>query len=237
MNILAIDASANGASVALSSEFGTESCQSNKPRSHAQVLLPMVRELEHRLNIPLAELQAIAFGAGPGSFTGLRIALSVAQGLAFGLNIPLIGVCSLQACAWRGLQSGEAQADAYESVVSVLDARMDELYWAEFAWRQGALRTVREPSVEPIKDVKDRLVASARGSTLLVGPGALLLEEATDGFAKVDSSVEPHALAVVDLAKEKFEKGETVPASQAQLNYLRNSVSWNKRVRIRERPL
>ena len=197
----------------------------------------MVRELEHRLNIPLAELHAIAFGAGPGSFTGLRIALSVAQGLAFGLNIPLVGVCSLQACAWRGLQSSETHATAYESVVAVLDARMDELYWAEFTWHQGALRTVREPSVESIKDVKARLMTSSRGSVLLVGPGAPLLEEACDGFAKVDGSIEPHALAVIDLAKEKFVKGETVLPAQAQLNYLRNSVSWNKRVRTRKHPL
>ncbi|MGA7778937.1 MAG: tRNA (adenosine(37)-N6)-threonylcarbamoyltransferase complex dimerization subunit type 1 TsaB, partial [Paraburkholderia sp.] len=109
-------------------------------------LLPAIRELFDEAGLVLADCDAIGFGAGPGSFTGLRTATGVAQGLAFGLNRPVVPIGTLLACA----ESVRLRDPSVTRVLAALDARMDEVYWADYAWddAQGEWRTVQPASLD-----------------------------------------------------------------------------------------
>lgn len=130
MNILAIDTSTEKATVALS--MGNEMLCDEQPslRQHAQVLLPMIERLLAQASANLKQLDAIAFGRGPGSFTGLRIACSMAKAIAYAHDLPLYPVSSLSAIAW----GAQALKNQYQNakILAVLDARMKEYYWGCF---------------------------------------------------------------------------------------------------------
>ena len=130
--ILALDTSSEFCSVSLvltdTDEPVYRSLTEAAPRSHVQLLLPMVRELLSQCELGLADLSAIAFGRGPGSFTGLRIAAGFTQGLAFGQDLPIVSVSNLQALAMHGFNK---QLDA-KRCLALIDARMDETYWAVY---------------------------------------------------------------------------------------------------------
>jgi tRNA threonylcarbamoyladenosine biosynthesis protein TsaB len=108
-------------------------------------LLPAIRELFDEAGLALADCDAIAFGAGPGSFTGLRTATGVAQGLAFGLNCPVVPIGTLLACA----ESARLRDPSVRRVVAALDARMDEVYWADFAWDEAEGEPLRHTRCRP----------------------------------------------------------------------------------------
>src|ERR1700754_806760 len=116
-------------------------------------LLPAIRELFEEAGLALSACDAIAFGAGPGSFTGLRTATGVAQGLAFGVGCPVVPIGTLLACA----ESARRRDPSTTRVLAALDARMDEVYWADYAWDAalGDWRTVRAASL----DAPERIVA------------------------------------------------------------------------------
>jgi tRNA threonylcarbamoyladenosine biosynthesis protein TsaB len=125
--ILAIETSSELASCALLSGDTVLSRESGGVRTHSQSVLPMVQELLAEARIRLGEVDAIAFGAGPGSFTGVRTACGVAQGLAFGADLPVLPLMTLEAMA----EACRATTGATE-VLAVLDARMNEVYWAQY---------------------------------------------------------------------------------------------------------
>lgn len=126
MNLLALDTSTDKASVAVSQGTVIRSLEQNSIRQHAQQLLPMVQTLLQDTGQSLAELDGIVFGSGPGSFTGLRIACSIAKGLAYAHNLPMFGVCSLDAIAHQ------VTTAAHQGILAILDARMQEVYWAYY---------------------------------------------------------------------------------------------------------
>jgi tRNA threonylcarbamoyladenosine biosynthesis protein TsaB len=130
MNLLAIDTSTEKATVALS--IGNEMvCEElSCLRQHAQVLLPMIERLLALTSSSFQQLDAISFGRGPGSFTGLRIACSIAKALAYAHDLPLYPVSCLSAIAW-GAQQLEIQNSAHK-ILAVMDARMKEYYWGCF---------------------------------------------------------------------------------------------------------
>jgi len=231
LNILALDASANLCSVAVSVGSEVFSVNSDKPRSHSQLLLPMVLDQLESANITLQDINAIAFGAGPGSFTGLRIAFSIAQGLAFGLNIPMVPICSLMSIA-NSVPTGVVR----QTIVSVLDARMNELYWAAHEQSPEGLREISPPVVQSIQTTEQKLKDLSNLSDIVVaGPGAPLLQGSS--VLKPQSlvlGIEPSAPSVLELAKKSVQTGQGQSAGRAQLTYLRNEVSWNKRKRIRQ---
>lgn len=147
MKLLAIETSTAQASVALSYEGQIQSLEKFAQREHTQFLLPMVQTLLAEASLSVADLDGIVFGRGPGSFTGLRIACSLAKGLAFAQDLPLYPVSSLAAIAFKVFQERgsypcfaekEKSQDLAQrsipltSVLSLVDARMGELYWAYF---------------------------------------------------------------------------------------------------------
>ena len=168
--LLALDTSTEFCSVALlSAAVDAAGHAQTEPRAwvrHEQTgavsstrLLPAIRELFDEAGLTLADCNAIAFGSGPGSFTGLRTATGVAQGLAFGLDLPVVPISTLLVCA----ESARRRDPAATRVLAALDARMDEIYWADYAWdeAQGEWRVLQQASL----DTPQQLVVPAEPFT------------------------------------------------------------------------
>lgn len=234
-NLLALEASAEACSVALLTPEIELMRISYEPRQHAQALLPMVDELLEEARLQLSDMHAIAYACGPGSFTGLRIAFSVAQGLAFGAQLPMIPISSLHALAH---QARKQYSDRAAGALVALDARMGELYWATYQWTDSSSVECVPPKLDTITIAGDSMRAwleqMGDASWIAAGPGmALIPELQAPNLLALDSDPFPDALAVGHLAQMRPLSESAQAADQAQLSYLRNSVSWNKRQRIR----
>lgn len=131
MNLLALETSTDLASVALSHGDHIECLEQASVRQHAQQLLPMIQCLLEKTALTLSELDGIVFDSGPGSFTGLRIACSMAKALAYAHDLPIYGVSSLDAIAHQARLQMTALAQS-TGIVAMLDARMHEVYWAYY---------------------------------------------------------------------------------------------------------
>ncbi len=235
VKILALDASTEYCSVALLGPSQEVLLQSDEPRSHAQKLLPMVDEVLQASGVLLKELDAIAFGSGPGSFTGLRIGLGIAQGLAYGAEIPMTAVSSLEAMAHSAFMDCD---DECSTAVCVLDARMGELYWAAYINVEGHTSVLAAPALDTPENCCTRIhelfAVSPPRAAGLFGPGVPMVESAIAPlFLAIEPSVYPSALSVAALGLRQLASGNTTPAELAELSYLRNSVSWNKRKKVR----
>lgn len=195
-------------------------------RGHADRLLPMVEEVLAQAGFVLGELGGIAFGRGPGSFTGVRVALSVAQGLAYGVGIPLLPVSGLQALALRAhARHGVA------AVLACLDARMGEVYVAGYHCGQQA-----EPELEGAEAVMapagvvERLSA-APGRWFLAGPGAgayAELREAASLAGGRDPELWPDAAEIALLGAHRLQRGAALEPGAATPVYLRNEVAHRR---------
>jgi len=189
-------------------------------RTHSQSVLPMVQELLREAGVKLADCDAIAFGAGPGSFTGVRTACGVAQGLAFGAGLPVLPMVTLEALA----EACRARSGATE-VLAVLDARMNEVYWAQYRYADGAWTAVRAPALSAPQDVSPQLVPglAACGNGFAAYPEAFA---GKDFAVHAISDMLPHARDMAVLGVAALADGLAVPADQAQPLYLRNKVAY-----------
>lgn len=153
MKLLAFDAATDVCSVAIDNGTQRWLRDSDTPRSHAQMLLPYIDELISESQVPLNSLNAIALTHGPGSFTGIRIALSIAQGLSYASNVPLIPVSSLDALAYTFLHaSNDTALNSGDCVITAFDARMNEVYWAAHRYIDGQLLQIHAPSICGVDD-------------------------------------------------------------------------------------
>lgn len=229
--ILALDTSTDACSVALNTDGVVTSLFEVAAKSHTQRLLPMVDELLKSSGHELTDLDAIAFGRGPGSFTGLRICAGIVQGLAFGANLPVIPVSTLEAMALGFYRSNP---DVQLPLVVTLDARMNEVYWGLFA-RDGELvkSLVAEEVVSPDVLATRHEIVQLNGDFLGVGPGWHYPSLQIIGVVERVLDAHPHAENMALIAESLFKKGQFVSALDAQPVYLRDSVSWQKRQRIR----
>ena len=185
-------------------------------------LLPAIRELFDTAGLKLADCSAIAFGAGPGSFTGLRTATGVAQGLAFGLGVPVVPVGTLLACA----EFARLHEPSATRVLAALDARMNEAYWADFRWdaAAGEWATVQAASL----DLPEAIVRPDEPFTLAGNAAAAFGERLPMPAAPVciiDFDALPHALPVALAGLRALRAGRTVAPDQAAPEYVRNKVA------------
>ncbi|MDR2195197.1 MAG: tRNA (adenosine(37)-N6)-threonylcarbamoyltransferase complex dimerization subunit type 1 TsaB [Gallionellaceae bacterium] len=217
MNILALETSTEYCSVALWCDGVTHAFFEPVGQRHSMLLMPMLDTLLLTTNHTLQDIDGIAFGAGPGSFTGVRIACGAAQGLALGANLPVAGICTLQALA---------QAARHDKVIAALDARMGEVYFAAYEKSDGAWRVVCEPGLYAPRDVPpvsgDGWVCAGSG---FLTHGAELRAAYAGQFADVDEHAVPHASAVAELAAPLFAAGLGQDAADAQPIYLRDKVA------------
>lgn len=186
-------------------------------QSHSQLILPQIQVLLADAGLQLKDLQGIAFGAGPGSFTGVRIAAGVAQGLGFGADLPVAGICTLQALA---------EASGVDKVLACLDARMGEVYFAAYIKNAGSWQAVIEPGL-----YKPQAVPAVEGSDW-VGAGSgwqAYAEQLSHVYQEQLQDVRPELLptasAVLRLAKPEFMSGKSMPAEAAMPIYIRNRVA------------
>ena len=217
VRILSIDCSTDVLSVACGDGNDFAVRDEHVGPAHAERALPRIRELLALRGWALGSLDAIAFGAGPGSFTGVRIACGIAQGLALGAGLGLVPVGTLEALAqeaWRAHGAAE--------VFACLDARMREVYVASYAREGGGWRTLREPDV-----LKPDAVAAQPASSFGAGDGLALYPVLAGriGLARHDASLRPTARAVGELAAGRIARGELVAARDGHPMYVRHRVA------------
>lgn len=222
MRLLAIDTSTEACSAALSVNGKISERYELAPRQHAELILPMIDSLLSEADCTLAQMDAIAFGRGPGAFTGVRIGTGVVQGLAFSVDCPVVPISSLAAMAHGAMDEFNVK-----HVLAGFDARMGEVYW-------GAYRRTESGGVELLHDEAvckaDETFVPQSGSWVGVGSAwqayrdelkarydAMLSEHHAERF--------PHARDVAALGVIALEAGETVTAEAAQPVYLRNNVA------------
>ena len=227
MKLLALDTSSEGCSAALLVDNSLVERFELAPRGLTRLLMPMIRELLAEKELVPADLDALAFACGPGSFTGLRIATGVVQGLAYGLGIPVIPVSSLAAVAEDAIQHWQ-MLDG-DAVAVAFDARMGEAYWACYMCRDGqpelmGHEQVCAPASVTLADGASRWFGAGQGWSLKENFPA----DVAATMDRIDETLVPRASRVAEIAARAFHAGAGVPAEQAQPVYIRDEVAWKK---------
>ena len=220
--LLALDTATEACSVALLHDGRVLSHYEVAPRLHAQRLLPMIQQLLGEAGITASALDAIAFGRGPGAFTGVRIAIGVVQGLAFALDRPVLPVSNLAVLAQRALRERGAI-----QVAAAIDARMDEVYWGCYRAEAGEMRLLGQEAVLPPEQAQ--APSGSAGDWFGAGTGwGAYAERIALKPVGMAGDLLPHAADLLDLAGFAWGRGEAVPADQAQPVYLRDQVATPK---------
>lgn len=226
-HILALDTSGTSCSVALWSDTGLLIGKEElADRKHTKRLLPMVKDLLREADVKMSSLDAIAYGRGPGSFTGIRIAAGVAQGLAFGIDCKVLPISTLAALALRASYQSNSSDPSY---TCSLDARMGEVYWGEYIIDENhpelAILQIAERvcSPEQVKVMNSVYVACGSGMAVANMPQQIIT-----CAQSVWSELEPRALEMVRLAAAGFALGHQCAPEDALPVYLRDQVTWQK---------
>jgi len=226
--LLAIDTSGEACSVALST--GGEVLEQFEviPRMHARKLLPMVQSLLADAELSVNSLDAIAFGRGPGSFTGLRICAGVVQGLAFAADIPTLPISSLAALA-----QGVYRRHGHDQILTVLDARMAELYWAGYQVVDGRVLLIGEEQLTvPAELDRSQSLLKTESGWVGIGDGLKFAAEfpghVLPAVTVLDEAFHVQAQDIITLAQYDYQTGLQVPAEQALPVYLRGKNAWRK---------
>ncbi|MEZ0231535.1 MAG: tRNA (adenosine(37)-N6)-threonylcarbamoyltransferase complex dimerization subunit type 1 TsaB [Methylophilaceae bacterium] len=217
MNILALDTSTEYLSLALSLQGKVFVRELLAGQSHSQHVLPLLRELLDEAKVALTDLDGIAFGAGPGSFTGLRIGCGIAQGLAFGANLPVVGIGTLMALA---------ESAGSPKVIACLDARMGEVYHAAYiktsiGWQEEVAPGLYKPGAVPAILGNDWAGVGSGWATFSDALHAAYAGQLSD----ISPEIFPHAIAIAALALPDFSAGRGVSAAEAAPVYIRNKVA------------
>jgi tRNA threonylcarbamoyladenosine biosynthesis protein TsaB len=223
VKLLALDTAGPRCSVALLLDGRLTELDATAERLQAEHVLPMVEQLLKEAGLKLGSLDAIAFGRGPGAFTGLRVATSVAQGLAYGASVPVVPVSDLAALA-----AAAARLHQAERIMACLDARMQEVYWAAYEVKAGELLSLDEEALSPPLEVS----LTSAGPWFGAGPGWGVYGEALKARVSPLSGMDPLLLPtagdIARLGELAFRKGQKLPPEQALPVYLRDKVASPK---------
>jgi tRNA threonylcarbamoyladenosine biosynthesis protein TsaB len=224
--IVAIETATDACSVAVYMDGQIRESYAIAPRQHSQLIFTMLEELLPGGNLADLGIQAIAYGCGPGSFTGLRIAASVVQGLTYSCNLPAIALSTLTVLAQSAWRCGVAGAG--DTVLCTIDARINEVYSAIYAYEDN-LAVLREG---PWACAPADLSPSESGSLCAVGSGCHFLDDFPFGLrARITSytpDLLPAARDMIPLALTKFGCVELQTPRQVQPVYVRDEISWKK---------
>ena len=225
--ILAIDTSHSHCSVAFNSGGTIDFLSTTAPRQHARRLLPMIEELMQRNGTRLSELDAIAFVSGPGSFTGLRIGAGVAQGLALGLQVPVLGVSSMAVMALKASRSV-----SYKELLICMQAREQELYSAAYRSLGEDVLLLGQESVGGVESI-DFTALTLQAEACLVGDAVDLAVRAIAGTEGAQMHFYPEqclsdAQTLSLLAATRFDRGEGVEPALALPVYLKEQMDYQE---------
>lgn len=217
MKLLVLDTATEWCSAALWLDGAVRARRELAGQRHSSLILPMVDALLQEAGVSLRALDGIGYGAGPGSFTGLRIACAVTQGLALGADLPVAGVSTLESLA---AQSGG------DRVLTLLDARMAEVYWAAYEREGEDWRAVIEPRLA----LPDSVFVPDGAGWVGAGNGYAVLDAAqraavADTLVRLDETLMPDAAAMAPLAARAFARGQGMDAALAAPLYLRDKVA------------
>lgn len=217
MRILALDTSTEYCSTALWTDAGLIERDVHAGQRHSELLLGMIDEVLRAAGVPLEALDGIAYGEGPGSFTGLRIACGVTQGLAFAAGLPVAGVSTLLALA---------QGTDADRVVCCMDARMNQVYHAAYRRATGGWAVVQPPALDSPSEVplpaEDGWVGCGSG---FAAYGPQLEARYGSRLARVLPERYPRARDIAQLAAAQFEAGKGLHADAAAPCYIRDKVA------------
>ncbi len=218
MKLLAIDTATERCSVALLLADGIIERATETPRGHADLVLPMVEAVLAESGLTLRQLDGLAYGRGPGAFTGVRIAVGVAQGLAYGAQLATVGISDLAAVAQQFAGSGAR-------ILVCMDARMNEVYWSRFATTPDGLVQAAAP-----ERVDRPEAVEAADATVFAGTGFGAYPQLAAGreASSVHGAVLPHARDIARLAAAELRAGRGQPPDRAQPVYLREQVATVK---------
>jgi len=220
--ILALETATDACSAALEIDGETRHQYTVAARQHTDILLPMISDLLGQAGLTVQQLDAIAYGAGPGSFTGVRVATSVTQGLAIAHDVPVIALSCLKILA-----VGAARVHRRRRVVPIMDARKSEIYWARYE--------VNETTLDAVEVTPDALCTPEElridvvANEIVIGTGAVAYEQTLidagipSGAMKKDP-VFPRAIDALPAAVQALDAGEVVSAEFALPIYLRRAV-------------
>ena len=219
MKLLAFELSTEACSVAVHVDGQVRERFEIAPRRHAELALPWAEELLAEAGIARSQLDAIALGRGPGAFTGVRLAIALAQGVALALDRPLIPVSTLQALAMR------APADAGQ-VLAAIDARMGEVYVARYQQVDGLPRLQDAERVCPPQAVvlPEGVGCAGVGTGFAAAEGAIVAQLGT-ALSSVDATALPRASDVLALALPMLARGEAIAPERVEPAYLRDNVA------------
>ncbi|MGD8940152.1 MAG: tRNA (adenosine(37)-N6)-threonylcarbamoyltransferase complex dimerization subunit type 1 TsaB [Gammaproteobacteria bacterium] len=223
MKILALDTSTEACSAALLMDAEIQQRYQVAPREHGALILPMIDSLLGEAGLSPTQLDALAFGRGPGAFVGVRIAAGVAQGIAYGADLPVVPVSSLAALA---------QSVDYDLVYSAIDARMNEVYWGAYRKNsEGIVELLGEETVCPPDNVASILPGHLARDKQWYGVGsgwgsyADILRTQVGDLRAYEASIFPEAKYIAYIARHEFLEGRVVEAAKAMPTYLRNNVA------------
>lgn len=224
MIVLALDTATEACSAALYCHGGMIERFELAPRRHAQEILPMVDSLLAEAGVGKRAIDAIAVGRGPGAFTGVRLAISTAQGMALALDRPVLPVSSLAALAQEALP----RVGSGVPILAAIDARMGEIYAGLFRGDgQGLVRTQGDEAVGPVANVPLPLVAGKPYA--IVGTGWAAFREAIENRfgtpVLADATRYPRAMAVLQLALPRYQQGLGLDPDQLVPSYLRDRIA------------
>lgn len=225
MHLIAIETSAEACSAALWSDGAVIERFELAPRGHSALILPMLDEVLAEGGVSRSSLDAVAFGRGPGSFTGVRIAAGVIQGIAYGLDLPVVPVSSLAVLA-----QGVMRETGARQVLAAFDARMSEVYWAACRMGDDGLMAIQGGEV---LCAPAGIPVPGNGGWCGAGSGwgtyeselAAALGDKVEGW---DPNAQCHAADAAIIAARRFADGRAVAADQALPVYLRDKVAWKK---------
>ena len=225
MNLLSLDTSTEFLSLAIQAGDTLFTHHQHVGNASSELILPQIQALLEEANVKLSDLDGIAFGAGPGAFTGVRIACGVAQGLGFGANVPVVGINTLHAIA---------QASGAQKVIVCTDARMGEVYLAALekvgeGWSEIIETQVTKPEAAPMLAASAYDLSTCDLSTwLAAGSGWKVYDETLSvrfAVTKKLPNITPTAEAILQLATPIFINGLAKPAAEARPIYIRNRVA------------
>lgn len=226
--ILAVDTSTEACSVAL--QIGSECIAkySEEPRSHSRLVMPMVQQVLAEAEIKVNQLDAIGVSIGPGSFTGLRIGFAAVQGMAYGADIPVVPVSTLELMVATYRRQENAQAG---EIIALLDARMSEFNLGRY--QLGDNHQVKALQTDQLVSAEQAIeLLAANQPSAIIGDAGNLFESAPQ-HSGLFTKIYPNAIDILPIAMQQLAQGSAVNIEAVDLVYLRGTEAWQKRKRLR----